>query len=57
MITKGLATGFLFYVALIWFIHINGYLLSPLDYLLLSFSCLFIGETMYPTKVKKILDK
>lgn len=50
MITKGLATGFLFYVAIIWFIHINGYLLSPLDYLLLSFSCLFIGETMYPTK-------
>jgi hypothetical protein len=48
MINKGLATGILFYVTLIMYIHDYGYLLSPIDYLLLSFSCLFVGETLYP---------
>jgi type IV secretory pathway TrbD component len=50
MITKGLTAGFLIYVVIVWLIHDFGYLLSPVDYLLLSFSCLFIGETIYPTK-------
>ena len=48
MNTKGLATGILFYVTLIMYIHDSGYLLSPIEYLVLSFVCLFAGETMYP---------
>lgn len=48
MINKGLATGILFYVTLLMYIHDSGYLLSPIDYLILSFSCLFVGEMLYP---------
>jgi hypothetical protein len=48
MINKGLAAGILFYVTLLMYIHDSGYLLSPIEYLVLSFSCLLIGEMLYP---------
>jgi len=48
MINKGLATGILFYVTLLMYIHDSGYLLLPINYLILSFSCLFVGEMLYP---------
>jgi len=50
MITKGLTAGFLIYVVIVWLIHDFGYLLSPIDYLMISFSCLLVGENMYPKK-------